>query len=55
MDTNYYSDKILSDFVITNLCQKDKLLQKYYSTSNISKFRKNPLPHLQTSLSVLFC
>ena len=40
MDTNYYSDKILSDFVITNLCQKDKLLQKYYSTSNISKFRK---------------
>ena len=40
MDTNYYSDKILSDFVITNLCQKDKLLQKYYSTSNITKFRK---------------
>ena len=40
MDTNYYSEKILSDFVIANLCQKDKLLQKYYSTSNISKFRK---------------
>jgi hypothetical protein len=40
MDDIYYSDKTISQFLITDLCQRDKILYKYYVQKNISKFRK---------------
>lgn len=40
MDDIYYSGKTISKFIITDLCQKDKLLYKYYLEKKILKFRK---------------
>ena len=40
MDDIYYSDKTISKFIISDLCQKDRTLYKYYVQKDISKFRK---------------
>lgn len=40
MDDIYYSDKTTSQFIMTELCQKDRVLYKYYMDGQIGKFRQ---------------
>jgi hypothetical protein len=39
METGYYSDKTVNDFIKKKLCQGDELLYKYYREVDVAKFR----------------
>ena len=39
MDSEYYSEKIINDFVKKDMCQNDPALLRYYKTNNVKKFR----------------
>jgi len=47
MDSEYYSEKIINDFVKKDVCQNDPALLRYYKTNNVKKFR-NRLKILKT-------
>ena len=40
MNTSRYSEKAITQFVFTNVCQKDKLLCQYLKDGNVTKFQK---------------
>ena len=40
MNTSRYSEKAITEFVFTNVCQKDKLLCQYLQNGNVTKFQK---------------
>jgi len=40
MDTSFYSDSVVEDFIQTNLCQSDRKLYKHYLNNDVAKFRE---------------
>jgi len=40
MDTSFYSDSVIEDFIQTNLCHSDKKLYKHYLNDDVAKFRE---------------
>ena len=40
MNTSRYSEKAITEFLFTNVCQKDKLLCQYLKGGNVTKFQK---------------
>jgi len=40
MDTSFYTDSVIADFIRTNLCQSDTKLYRHYLNGNVKKFRE---------------
>lgn len=40
MDTSFYSDTVIEDFIKTNLCLSDRKLYKHYLNDDVAKFRE---------------
>tara|TARA_R110002072_G_scaffold157128_1_gene307609 strand:- start:1379 stop:2833 length:1455 start_codon:yes stop_codon:yes gene_type:complete len=40
MDNKYYSEETVKQFILSDVCQKDTLLFRYYENNDVKKFRK---------------